>query len=107
MTAPKQPADHKPKAGAARYAIEWEGQTYTLDQDALDDADTIDLLTEGTEDQRALALAAKRIVGDEQWKRFNDSTREKYNGRMPFTVRLKFCEAVLEPLGNFLSSLNS
>lgn len=110
-TAPKsvrQPQDRKPKASAqpGGFEIEFEGQTYVIDQESLDDVELLDLLMSVEEDPRAALAAARRIVGDEQWEQMVESIRTE-RGRVPLTKLVAFAKLAVEPLGNFVGSLVS
>lgn len=105
-TAPKnvkQPQDRKPKT-VGQVEVEFEGQTYVIEEEALDDVELLDLLMAADEDPRAALAAAQRIVGTEQWSRMVDSIRTE-TGRIPLTKTVEFTKVVTAPLGNFVGSL--
>lgn len=103
----KNPQDRKPKkeASIVEASFEFEGQTYTVDRDVLDDLYLIQDVMDAKTDLDGLRLMP-RIVGAEQWQRMEDSIRTE-DGRIPATKAMEFVRLASEPLGKFAASLTS
>ena len=125
MPAPKnvkQPSDRKPKAATAGAdvtgggkKVEFNGHTYTVDPDALDDWEFTELMAESrTSNDAKVAVGVvmiKALLGTDpesdgedgkplpsQYERWKTEQRASHGGRLPNGVAEKFLEAV--GLGN-------
>ena len=93
----------KPSAAILdEYTIEFEGETYTITREDMDDLDLMLMFANGN-----VMGAVMQLVGAEDWKRFEDSVRTD-KGKIPMTKAKQFVDMIADgPLGNFASSLGS
>lgn len=91
-------AARKAEAGAPRLpqaiTFEYDGETYTIDEDAVDNLE----LFEAIEDEKYLT-AARGFVGRDQWQRFKDRYRDPVTGRVPMEPVQGFLQTMMEAIG--------
>lgn len=92
MAAPKKPQDHKSPKNEAT-VVEYAGETYTLDADALD----LEVLELIEKDKHVSAITL--LLGEADFKRFKESVRTD-KGKVPMPAFQEFIETVLEALPN-------
>lgn len=73
--------------------IEYNGEEYTVRQDALDDVEML----EAVEDERYVTVIRK-VVGKDQWTKFKESVRTA-DGRVPTKPFEEFLSIVMESVG--------
>lgn len=86
----KKPTDHKSKGPIS---IEYAGETYELDKDAID-LTVIDLI-----EREKFVTAVRSLIGDEAFERFTESVRTE-TGKVPLSEFQKFSETIFGALPN-------
>lgn len=106
----KTPADRQDEAApekkvrnvrvlADEVTLEWAGQTYTIEREAIDDVDLVLELEQGKQ-----VSAAVRLLGPGQWETFKANHR--VGVRVPYSEAEAFLVAVLEQLQKVQNSGN-
>ncbi|GAA1333084.1 hypothetical protein GCM10009592_26500 [Brachybacterium rhamnosum] len=106
----KVPGDHEDTAAPEKkirnvrvlsdeVTLEWDGDTYTIDREAIDDVDFVLELEQGKQ-----VSAAVRLLGPEGWSTFKATHRE--GTRVPYSEAEAFLVALLEQLQKVANSGN-
>ena len=84
----KKPNDHQPAkedvTGPVSTEVEWEGHVYTVDAEALDDAELLEFFTDEN-----FVGALRLLLGTKQWVEYKERARDE-NGRVKATECAKF-----------------
>lgn len=84
----KKPNDHQPAKedveGPVSTDVEWEGHVYTVDADALDDAELLEFFTDEN-----FVGALRLLLGGKQWNEYKERARDE-KGRVKATEAAKF-----------------
>ena len=85
----KKPSDHKKSAALAKaeaqstnIVIEYNGITYVLEREVIDDVELLELIGDMTSNPILLPKVVRSILGLDQWAKFKDSNRNDA-GRVP------------------------
>ena len=85
----KKPTDHKKSVELAKaeaqgtdIVIEYNGITYVLEREVIDDVELLELIGDMTSNPILLPKVIRTILGLDQWAKFKDSNRNEA-GRIP------------------------
>ncbi|HEX7352486.1 hypothetical protein [Brachybacterium sp.] len=109
-TGAKAPADRKEAAPEAKkirnvrvladeVTLDWNGDTYTIEREAIDDVDFVLDLEQGKQ-----VSAAVRLLGGAQWDVFK--ARHRVGTRVPYSEAEAFLTALLEQMQKVQNSGN-
>jgi hypothetical protein len=93
-------AGAKAEAKLASITVKFEGTTYTIPRENVDDLE----LFEALEDNKYIS-ATRGFLGQQQWDAFKDAHR--VGGRVPMSTMNSFLDALMESLGNRSASSDS
>jgi sulfur carrier protein ThiS len=108
MPAPKKPQDRLAKAEARdeSVAVEFNGQTYELDNELFNDVEILEMIGDMEENPLLLPKLVRTILGPEQWAAFKDANRNE-KGRVPGERLNELFEAMDAAVGNSAASSGS
>lgn len=94
----KKPADRKAKKSAA-LEVEVEGVSLTIDREALNDYEVLELFDEVEDEPQKVTRLFRRIVGKEQHEALKDAVRGE-DGRVDAERMARAFAKIVESLGN-------
>lgn len=93
LQAIKDEAAEESAEAPAPVTFEFDGETYAIDNDALDDVELLEFIEE-----EKYILVVRGYLGAEQWQQFKDSHRNA-KGRVPSEPVQRLMTAVMEATG--------